>query len=383
MAGAPVETIKASVLHGPKDLRVETRTIPAPGPGELQVSVRATGICGSDMHYFHHFANGDFHVREPLSLGHESAGVVEAVGAGVEGFSPGDRVALEVGVPCGDCALCASGRYNLCKAMRFRSSAKTLPHFQGTLQERVNHPARWCYRLPDGASLAEGALLEPLSVAMHGVRRAGVARGSRALVLGAGAVGLLTAAMLRVEGAGSIVVADLVAARVEFAVANGFADKAVVVPGKRPAPDATAADRLALARETAALLAKEGGLGEGGEFDTVFECTGVEPCVQAAIYAAAPGGRVMLIGMGSPVQTVPLGAAALREVDLVGVFRYANTYQNGIDLLSKRGENGLPDISKLVTQRFKGFESAPDAFATAGKPVDENGDLVLKVVIEV
>lgn len=336
------------------------------------------------MHYYHHFANGDFHVREPLALGHESAGVVAAVGEGVAGFSVGDRVALEVGVPCGGCDLCRADRYNLCKGMRFRSSAKTLPHFQGTLQERVNHPARWCYRLPESASLAEGALLEPLSVAMHGVRRARFRRGSRALVLGAGAVGLLTAAMLRVEGAGSIVVADLVAARVDFAVANGFADRAVVVPppGKPAAPDATAADRLALARETAALLVREGG-DDGAEFDTVFECTGVEACVQAAIYATAPGGRVMLIGMGSPVQTVPLGAAALREVDLVGVFRYANTYQQGIDLLSRRHENGLPDISKLVTQRFKGFESAPDAFATASKPVDENGQLVLKVVIEI
>ena len=108
--------------------------------------MQATGLCGSDLHYFAHYRNGDILVREPMTLGHESAGVVTGVGAEVSHLRVGDRVALEVGLPCEDCALCKEGRYNICKGMRFRSSAKAFPHFQGTLQERINHPAKWVHK---------------------------------------------------------------------------------------------------------------------------------------------------------------------------------------------------------------------------------------------
>jgi L-iditol 2-dehydrogenase len=194
---------------------------------------------------------------------------------------------------------------------------------------------------------------------------------------------MLVAAMLRVEKASSITIADIEEARVKFATQNGFADRAVTVPRKRAATD-SAEDKLALAQETSALLVGSAaeGTGAGEQYDVVFECTGVEACVQAAIYSAAPSGRLMIIGMGQPVQTTPLLAAALREVDIVGVFRYANTYPYGLDVLSKRKEVGLPDISMLATQRFSGFDGVPDAFTAAAKPVDENGNLVIKVIIE-
>ncbi|KAK7757660.1 hypothetical protein SLS62_000037 [Diatrype stigma] len=387
-------TVQASVLHGVRDLRTETRKVPAPGPDELQISVRSTGICGSDQHYFNHYRNGDILVREPLSLGHESAGVVEAVGSNAAGqFQPGDRVALEVGLPCEKCALCREGRYNICRAMQFRSSAKAFPHFQGTLQGRINHPARWCHKLPDAVTLDEGALLEPLGVAIHAVRRARLRPGARALVLGAGAVGLLVAAVLRVEQAATIAIADIEGRRVDFAKQHGFADVAVTVPRTRPKTDAIE-DRLALAQDTARVLTEAGAGASADEekkknkndsdglFDVVFECTGVESCVQAAIYATAPGGAVMLIGMGTPIQTLPVSAAALREVDLRGVFRYASTYRYGIDLLEDKAKYGLPDVSKLATHRFKGLDSVVEAFNMAAKPVDEAGNLVLKVIIE-
>jgi L-iditol 2-dehydrogenase len=156
------QKIRASVLHGVRDVRLvstthpmqnalaniskEERSLDAPKEDELQISVRSTGICGSDLHYYHHYRNGDIIVREPMSLGHESAGVIDAVGSSVAGFEVGDRVALEAGIPCGNCDRCDEGRYNLCKSMSFRSSAKSFPHFQGTLQEKVNHPAAWCHR---------------------------------------------------------------------------------------------------------------------------------------------------------------------------------------------------------------------------------------------
>jgi L-iditol 2-dehydrogenase len=112
----------------------------------VQVAVKATGLCGSDLHYFNHYRNGDILVREPITLGHESAGVVTAVGSGVTSLKVGDHVALEVGQPCEQCSLCREGRYNICTQMKFRSSAKAFPHAQGTLQEQITHPAKWCHK---------------------------------------------------------------------------------------------------------------------------------------------------------------------------------------------------------------------------------------------
>ncbi|KAG5999681.1 hypothetical protein E4U21_006432 [Claviceps maximensis] len=140
------QSVRASVLHGAKDIRIESRELPAPASDEVQIAVQSTGLCGSDLHYFNHYRNGDIIVREPLTLGHESSGTVVAVGSAVTNLAPGDRVALEVGLPCESCEYCAAGRYNICRGMKFRSSAKANPHAQGTLQERINHPGRWCHK---------------------------------------------------------------------------------------------------------------------------------------------------------------------------------------------------------------------------------------------
>ncbi|RHZ62467.1 uncharacterized protein CDV56_108162 [Aspergillus thermomutatus] len=241
----------------------------------------------------------------------------------------------------------------------------------------------WMGRLPDNVSLAEGALLEPLSVAIHGVRRSLLHVGGTALVLGAGAIELLTAAMLRVEGAGKIVIADIDQERVIFATQNEFADLGFAVPRNN---GVTIEEKLAIGRETAKLAVTAGDI-EG--FDAVFECTGVEACVQTAIYATRPGGRVMLIGMGIPIQTLPVSAAALREVDIVGVFRYCQTYPYGISVLENKGNpeaeglcRDLPALSKLITHRFVGLNSIPNAFEMAGKGIDSEGKQVLKVLIE-
>ncbi|KAK8074046.1 L-iditol 2-dehydrogenase [Apiospora phragmitis] len=372
--------VRASVLHGAKDLRVETRTLPAPSATEVQVAVQATGLCGSDLHYFSHYRNGDIIVREPMTLGHESAGVVTGVGSEVKHLQVGDRVALEVGLPCEDCALCKEGRYNICKGMRFRSSAKAFPHFQGTLQERINHPAKWVHKLPESVTLEQGALVEPLSVAMHARDRAQLKPGSTVLVLGAGAVGLLCAAACKASGAKAVVIADIQEDRVHFAVQNGFADVAIVVPMARLQ---TIEDKLAYAKELAGrVTASKVGAGEEevGEVGVTFECTGVESCMQTAIYATQAGGKIMIIGMGTPIQTLPISAAALREVDLVGVFRYANNYPEVINMLSAKNAT-LQDVGKLVTQRFEGLDKIPEAFDMAGRVKDGNGNLVLKVVV--
>ncbi|KXL51115.1 hypothetical protein M433DRAFT_7318 [Acidomyces richmondensis BFW] len=371
--------IQACVLHGIKDLRLENREISPPANDELQVQIASTGLCGSDLHYYSHFRNGDILVREPLSLGHESAGIVTEVGSNVSSsdFQKGDKVALEVGLPCGKCKRCEEGRYNICKEMKFRSSGKSFPHFQGTLQEKINHPARWCYKLPSDMSLDMGALLEPLGVALHAFRRSRMDKAATVLVFGAGTVGLLCAAVARLRGAEKVVIADIDAGRLDFAVRNGFAHVSYTVPMKR---GKDIDEDLTIAKENADAI---GRVDKTGEVDVVFECTGVPACVQAGIYATRPGGRLMLVGMGHPIQTLPLAAAALREVDIVGVFRYADTYPESIQIVQEaaKSKDG-PNFSKLVTHRFKGLGEASKAFDMAGKTKDAEGKLVIKVVID-
>ncbi|KAK4102801.1 GroES-like protein [Parathielavia hyrcaniae] len=371
--------VKASVLHGARELRLEERDLPPLGGNDVQVAVKATGLCGSDLHYFGHFRNGDILVREPLTLGHESAGVITAVGPAVTSLQAGDHVALEVGQPCEKCELCQEGRYNICRDMKFRSSAKAYPHAQGTLQEQITHPASWCHKLPPDVSLELGALVEPLSVALHASDRARLAPGSTVLVFGAGTVGLLCAAISKAVGDARVVIADIQEDRVRFAVDNGFADAFVVVPMKRPD---TIESKLEFAKQVAEAVKATTLNGRAlGEVSATYECTGVETCLQASIYATAPGGRIMLIGMGNPIQTLPISAAALREVDLVGVFRYANTYPRVIELLASKNPR-LPDFTTLITQRFSGMESIPKAFDMAARVKDDEGKLVLKVVVD-
>ncbi|RDW77238.1 GroES-like protein [Coleophoma cylindrospora] len=408
-------TINASVLHGPRDVRLETRSIADPLAGELQISIKSTGICGSDVSYYKKFANGDLCACAPLSLGHESSGVVVAIGPQVNGFKLGDRVALEVGIPCGECGICRKGRYNLCKKMRFRSSAKSIPHFQGTLQQRVNHPAVWCHKLPDHISFDAAALLEPLSVAIHALNRAAPTPGSTALVVGAGTVGILVAAMARQSGCTFVTIMDVDEGRVEYAVSKGFATHGYVVPRALHTVSSSSSigisgtstpamsdgamtplssyssinDRLDGARSVAADALNVAKVDmpdldddEDDGVDVTFECTGKEACMQTALYATKPGGKLIMVGMGTPIQTLPMSAAHLREVDILGIFRYANAYPTGIRLLGGKGAMKLPDLNDMVTHRVQGLANAQTAFELAGRTIDDEGRLILKVVVE-
>ncbi|PLB48336.1 sorbitol dehydrogenase [Aspergillus steynii IBT 23096] len=393
-------TCEALVLHGAKDLRLGSKPVAQPAPSEVQVAIRATGLCGSDLHYYNHGRNGDFVVREPMCLGHESSGIVTAVAPDVTSLKVGDRVALEVGLPCRKCLLCQQGRYNICADMKFRSSAKIFPHLDGTLMELTTHPASMCHKLPDNVSFTGGALAEPLAVCLHAIRRSrppsaadvklaqelGDASGSSALIFGAGAVGLLLAAALAVSGPfTTIAIADIDASRLAIADSLNLGLRTTLIPKPStppPARDAPAAEQasyaLSNAQSLAAALKTEHGVGAG--FARVYDCTGVPACVQAGIYAAAPGSVLVQIGMGNPVQTVPVGAAALREVDIIGVFRYDGyAYPAAIELMA----SGRFDVveEKVVTHRL-GLKEGERAFGLAGKGVDEEGRPVVKVVIE-
>ncbi|KAK7898002.1 hypothetical protein LTR67_004634 [Exophiala xenobiotica] len=395
---SPTENVQALVLHGAKDLRLESRPQPALQPGEVRIAVKATGLCGSDLHYYHHGRNGNFVLKSPLVLGHEASGVITAVPESSNGatngvvpssaLNVGDRVAMEVGFPCRSCSLCTTGRYNLCPKLSFRSSAKTFPHADGTLQTIISQPANMCHKLPDNVTFEQGALVEPLAVSLHALNRSQTAgsgagvplTGSSALVLGAGAVGMLTAAVLAVAGVTDIVIADIDAPRLKIAAALGggkFNLKTFLLPRKAPAP--TIEETLAGAQELAAEVCKSVGLEAG--FDRVFECTGVPSCVQMGIFAAMAGGKLILVGMGTPTQTLPLGAAALREVDIIGVFRYANCYPPAIALFASGKLDGVAE--DLVTHRvaLTDGEKAFRLAANQAKDGEDEGRVPVKVVI--
>ena len=327
-------------------------------------------------------------------------------------------------MPCNVCATCRGGRYNLCRKLRFRSSAKSYPHYQGTLQERINHPAQWCHRLPDHISFDAAALLEPLSVAIHAVNRAKPAPGSTALVIGAGTVGLLTAAMARQAGCTTVAIADVDEGRVNYAIEKGFATHGKVVgrqlhtsassssictsdsgtstPDSGTMTPASVFNQLDHAKSMAQKLIEAAkpvdplmmfyDEDDDDGFDITFECTGKEICMQTSMYATKCGGKVIMVGMGTPIQTLPMSAAHLREVDILGIFRYANTYKTGIRLLNAafadkaKGAAGtgfhFPSLDDMVTHRFIGLANAKGAFDLASRTVDDDGNLVLKVVIE-
>ncbi|KAI0316373.1 GroES-like protein [Amylostereum chailletii] len=373
MSSASLPTQHAAVLHGAKDLRIEQRSLWPPQPGHAQVAVISTGLCGSDLHYYLHGRNGDFALQAPMVLGHEAAGIVTAVGPGVHHLVPGQRVAIEAGIMCNDCSFCSKGRYNLCKSLRFASSAKTFPHLDGTLQERMNHPAHVLHPLPDDCSYEQAALAEPLSVLIHASRRAQLSPGHKVLVYGAGAIGLLACALAKASGAARVVAIDINDARLAFAKQNAFADAVFCLPpGPRPK---SSDEQLARAKDSATTILDV--FDEPDGFDVVFECTGAEPCIQMAIHTAVTGGKVMLIGMGTRNTTLPLSAAAVREVDVLGSFRYANTYPDAIALLTS---GRLPPLDKLVTHRFA-LEDAARAFELMARGADAQGRMVLKVML--
>jgi L-iditol 2-dehydrogenase len=301
-------------------------------------------IYRSDVHFWKHGGIGPWKVKGSHILGHESAGIVVAVHSSVQDHKVGDRVAVEPHIICGKCEPCLTGRYNGCKKMLFRSSPPT----HGLLRTYVNHPAMWCHKIGD-MSYEQGALLEPLSVALTAVTRAGVTIGDPVLICGAGPIGLITLECCKAAGAYPIVITDINAGRLEFAkslVPNVKTHN--ITPGETP-------------EQTAAKIVEL--MGNGLEPAIALECTGVESSVGTAIESVKFGGKVFIVGVGKDRMEFPFMTLSAKEVDIGFQQRYVNMWPRAIRVL----ESGTVNLNSLVTHRFT-LNEAEKAFETASNP---------------
>ncbi|PIA34543.1 hypothetical protein AQUCO_03700077v1 [Aquilegia coerulea] len=341
------EVNMAAWLFGVNDLRIQPFKLQPLGPTDVKIRMKAVGICGSDVHYLKHMRCGDFVVKEPMVIGHECAGVVEEVGSDVKSLVVGDRVAMEPGISCWHCFHCKGGSYNLCPDMKFFAT----PPIHGSLADQVVHPADLCFKLPENMSLEEGAMCEPLSVGVHACRRANVGAETTVLILGAGPIGLVTMLTARAFGAPKIVLVDVDSHRLSVAKKLG-ADATVQVSTNTE----DVSNEVAQIQEA---------MGVG--IDLTFDCVGFSKTMTTALTATTSGGKVCLVGMGHNEMKVPLTPAAAREVDIVGIFRYKNTWPLCIDLIS----SGKIDVKPLITHRF-GFsqDEVEKAFETSAKGSD-------------
>jgi L-iditol 2-dehydrogenase len=300
-------------LIGPRELRLTEQPIADPAPGEVQVRVGAVGICGSDLHSYAEGGIGDSPCIYPMVLGHEPAGTVAKAGAGVTGWTAGMRAALEPAIYCYHCEFCRSGRHNICANIRFLSN----PLIPGFFREYVNLPVASLLPIPDSVPLDAATLIEPLAVAMHSLKFAGIEIGDRVAVFGTGPIGLLTIACLKLAGAGRIWVSEPLAHRRDMAKAMG-ADVAI---------DPNQVDA---AKQ---IFAEAGNRG----VDCAIDCAAKQHTTNEAIRAAANGGRVVITGIHSEC-FVPMEVSPMRrkELAIFNVRRSNDEPERARDLMVER-----------------------------------------------
>lgn len=336
-------------LIAPREFRLAEREIEDPGPGEVQVRVNAVGLCGSDLHSYSEGAVGDTPCEYPMVLGHEPAGTVVKTGAGVTGWSRGDRAALEPSLFCYHCEFCRSGHHNICANIRFLST----PGLPGFFREFVNLPVSNLLAIPANLSLELATLVEPLAIAMHSLKFAAIQPGETVAVFGAGPIGLLTVACLKVAGAGRIWAVDPVPHRREMAKHIG-ADEAL---------DPTDLD---VARQIQADTAGRG-------VDCAIDCAAKEHTTNWAIRAARHGGRVVLTGIHSAVM-VPFEVSPMRrkELAIFNVRRSNDESHAALDLLLERVAWFAP-----VVTHTRPLSRIAEAFSMNERYADGVGKMVI------
>ncbi len=327
---------RSALLESTGVVRIVDLPMPEAGPHQVIVQIEAVGICGSDCHYYDHGRIGPYVVTAPLVLGHEAAGTVTAVGAGVTDRVVGHHVAIEPGVPCRHCAQCLSGRYNLCPDVEFLAT----PPIHGALTQYLAVDAGFTHVVPDGMSLDRAAMAEPVSVGVWAARRAGITAGDRVLVTGAGPVGLLAAQVARAFGAVQVACSDVSPFRL------GIAEKLGLTALDASAPLA-------------------------GSFDVLLECSGSQAALTAGLSVLDRQGRAALVGMGAETVAINLPLVQDRELTITGSFRYANTYPLALQLIA----DGHVDVDTIVTHRLP-LDQSDDALT-----IGRRDSAALKVVV--
>jgi L-iditol 2-dehydrogenase len=327
-------------LVAPHEFRLTQETLPDPGPGEVQVRVDAVGICGSDVHWYAEGGVGDTPSVYPMVLGHEPAGTVLKTGPGVTGWAPGDRAFLEPALYCYQCRFCLSGHHNVCENIRFASN----PGVPGFFRERVNLPARNLLAIPPTMSMGLATVVEPLAIALHSLNLGAVQPGESVAVYGAGPIGLVTIAALRLAGAGRIFAVEPVEHRRALARHMG-ADEVV---------DTANADQL-------------------HEVDCAIDCAAKEDTINQAFRAVRNAGRVLLTGIHSDAM-VPFDVSHMRrkEIVLYNVRRSNHESDDALKMLTEH--TGL--FAPLVTH-----ERPLDKITAAFDIVEQYADGVGKLVI--
>jgi L-idonate 5-dehydrogenase len=331
-------TTRALFIHAEKDLRVKEVDIPSLGEKDIKVRIKAGGICGSDLHYYLHGGFGTVRLREPMVLGHEVAGRVEAVGSSVKDVKIGDKVAVNPSRPCHECEYCQKGMHNHCENMRFYGSAMPFPHIQGAFRDVLVAEATQCVVFPQSLDESIAAFAEPLSVTLHAAKQFGDLAGKDILVTGCGPIGSLAVLVARAKGANRIVVTDV-------------ADEPLVVARTLGADLA-----INVAREPEGLLNY---VKKERSFDCLFEASGNERALCSAIECLQPKARMIQIGLGGEI-TLPINRIVAKELELCGTFRFHEEFTEAVQLLASGGINVQP----LLTNIFP-MEKAIEAFELA------------------
>lgn len=342
---------KGAFMRGTDKMIIKEIEVPQVGEKEVLVKLEYVGICGSDVHYFHHGNCGAYKVNleEDYMLGHECAGVVAEVGPGVTTLKVGDKVALEPGITCGQCEFCKAGKYNLCPDVVFLAT----PPVQGCYEEYIAFPENMCFKLPENMTTKEGCLIEPLSVGFHAANQGDVKVGESVVILGAGCIGLVTLLACKAHGAGNIIVADIVDARLEKAKELG-------------------ATHVINSKEVDALeeIAR---LTDGKGADKVFETAGSPVTIAQTAFAVKRGGTITLVGL-SAQEEINYNFAQImdKEAEIKSVFRYRNIYPKAIEAVAA----GTIDVNGIVTHEFE-LENIQEAFEEA---INNKTDLVKAVI---
>ncbi|MBT0768268.1 L-idonate 5-dehydrogenase [Kineosporia sp. J2-2] len=339
--------MRAAVVHGARDLRIDELPDPEPGEGEVLIAVEWGGICGSDTAYYRHAASGTAKLKHPLVLGHEIAGRIARLGDGVTGLHEGQAVTVHPATLVGDGLMPErlAGRTNLYAPCRYFGSAAFDPHTDGGFSQYRTARADQIRVLPEQVGTRQGALAEPLAVALHAAGRAGNLRGRTVLVNGAGPIGSLVVAAVKFLGAGTVIASDV--SDQALAIAARMGADAIVNVASQPLPD---------------------------DVETVFEASGSPRALGAVLRATARGGTLVQVGNlpGAEIQAV-LGDLVTREITWTGSYRFVDEITDAVVALGA----GL-DVTPLITHSFD-LEQAVEAMDVALDPASGSSKVMLRI----